>query len=39
MQYVKFPVWFYCLVFAVFIIGNISGVLLLLSVIDLMAGR
>jgi hypothetical protein len=34
-----FPRWFWVVVLAVFIAGNISGVIVLCSVIDLMAGK
>jgi hypothetical protein len=33
------PRWFWCFTFVVFVAGNISGVVILCSVVDLMAGK
>ena len=33
------PRWFWCITFAAFVAGNVSGVVILCSVIDIMAGR
>jgi hypothetical protein len=32
------PCWFWCFVLAVFVAGNVSGVVILCSIIDIMAG-
>ena len=38
-EILDFPRWFWTTMAAAFVVGNVTGVLILCSVIDLMAGR